>query len=280
MTSNSLIVGGTAGIGYAIASRLAADNPSSTVIISGRHEPKKIPHSNMMFRELDASSMRAIKNYTEEIKASKHRFGILVLTQGVLTTDPRIETSEGIDRKMALNYYGRQLLIRELMSVLTNDAKVLLVLDSVHGGPNKLVWNDLDLRSNFSTLKAAAHCMSMMDAMIQYYGTEEENIGTKRQFIHATPGIVRTKVASSLPWYLRGPISFLIVVLGVSPETCAKRMLKGVEKASAAGDKEGRRWGFINEKGVVFKKPAWTEKQVLKVREHTWEIIDNAFKAC
>jgi NAD(P)-dependent dehydrogenase (short-subunit alcohol dehydrogenase family) len=278
MASKSLVIGGTGGIGYAIACRIAANTPSSTVIISGRNEPKNIPHSNIQFRALDASSMRAIKNYTDELKASQDRFGTLVLTQGILTTAGRTETSEGIDRKMALHYYGRQLLIRELMPALTEDAKVLIVLDSVRGGPDKLNWDDLDLKSTFSIANAAAHCLSMNDAMIQYYGSEQKSAGTKRHFIHATPGVVRTNIGSSLPWYLRGPASALSVVLGVSPETCAENMVKGIENAAASGEKEGRYWEFINEKGVVFEKPAWNEEQVQKVKEHTWGIVDDALK--
>ncbi|RGP78869.1 hypothetical protein FLONG3_3068 [Fusarium longipes] len=279
MASKSLVIGGTGGIGYAIACRIAANTPSSTVIISGRNEPKNIPHSNIQFRALDASSMRAIKSYTDELKASQDRFSTLVLTQGILTTAGRTETSEGIDRKMALHYYGRQLLIRELMPALTEDAKVLIVLDSLRGGPDTMKWDDLDLKSNFTLANAAAHCMSMNDAMIQYHGTEQKLAGNKRQFFHAMPGIVRTNIGSSLPWYLRGPASVLSVVLGASPEKCAENLLNGVEKAAASGEKEGKHWGFINEKGGVFEKPDWDEEKVKKVKEHTWDLVDGVLKA-
>ncbi|KAM0300603.1 hypothetical protein HYE67_005110 [Fusarium culmorum] len=279
MASKSLVVGGTGGIGYAIACRIAANTPSSTVIISGRNEPKNIPHSNMQFRALDASSMRAIKKYTDEVKATQDRFGTLVLTQGILTTAGRTETSEGIDRKMALHYYGRQLLIRELMPALTEDAKVLIVLDSVRGGPDKLNWEDLDLKTNFTISSAAAHCLSMTDAMIQHYGTEQRAAGTKRHFIHATPGVVNTNIASSLPWYLRGPASVAASLFGVSPDTCAEHMVKGIENAAASGEKAGTHYEFITEKGVVFEKAAWNDEQVQKVNDHTWHIVDGALKA-
>jgi hypothetical protein len=55
-------------------------------------------------------------------------------------------------------------------------------------------------------------------------------------------------------------------------------MVKGIENAAASGEKEGRYWEFINEKGVVFEKPAWNEEQVQKVKEHTWGIVDDALK--
>ncbi|KAM0354967.1 hypothetical protein ACHAPU_000811 [Fusarium lateritium] len=275
MATKSLVVGGTGGIGYAIACRIASASPSSTVIISGRNEPKNVPHSNVQFRALDASSMRSIKKYTDELKASQDRFGTLVLTQGILTTAGRTETPEGIDRKMALHYYGRQLLIRELLPSLTDDAKVLIVLDGTRGGPDQLKWDDLDLKSNFSISNAAAHCISMTDAMIQSYATEQKLEGKQRFFIHALPGVVNTNITQSLPWYLRVPASAATKFLGMSPETCAEHMVSGSDEAvkAGAGDKY---WAFVNEKGKVIEKQAWDEDQVQKVKEHTWKIVDEA----
>lgn len=272
MATKSLIVGGTGGIGYAIACRIASSSPASTVIISGRNEPKDIPHSNIQFRALDAASMRSIKKYTDEFKTSQDRIGTLVLTQGILTSAGRTETPEGIDRKMALHYYGRQLLIRELMPALTEDAKVLIVLDSVRGGPDKLNWDDLDLKSTFSLGSAAAHCLSMTDAMIQNYATEQKLEGKSRHFVHAMPGVVNTSIAKSLPWYMRIPASAAASLLGTSPDTCAENMIIGLDEV-AKGDKN---YGFVNEKGKVFEKKAWNEDQVQKVKDHTWKILDEA----
>ncbi|KAK2767200.1 NAD(P)-binding protein [Colletotrichum kahawae] len=104
MHTRALVVGGTGGIGYAIARQLAA-NASATVIISGRTQPHNIPQANIEFRQLDASSMRLIKQYTDAHKSSQGpNIDLLVLMQGILTTAGRTETPEGIDRKMALHY--------------------------------------------------------------------------------------------------------------------------------------------------------------------------------
>src|SRR3954451_20328262 len=116
MAIRALVVGGTNGIGYAMACRVAAEASSSAVIISGRTKPRDIPHANMEFRPLDATSMRQIKQYTDTFKSIQgQKLDLLIMTQGIMTTAGRIETPESIDRKMALHYYGRQLLIRELI---------------------------------------------------------------------------------------------------------------------------------------------------------------------
>ncbi|KAM0424461.1 hypothetical protein ACHAPT_010385 [Fusarium lateritium] len=279
MATRSLVVGGTGGIGYAIACQLAAASTSSTVVISGRTEPKSLPHTNLEFRPLDASSMRSIKSYTDNYKSSKEQhLDLLVLTQGILSTVGRTETPEGIDRKMALHYYGRQLLIRELTPVLKDDAKVLIVLDSVHGNPNQLKWHDLDLKSNFSLANATHHCITMTDGIIQAYAAEQTQ-QKRLRFIHAHPGIVQTNIYQTLPWYLRTPSRALTHVFGVSPEICAKNLLKGTDECAAA-DKDDKLWSCIDEKGsVVLNKPVWSENQIQKVRDHTWKIIGDALNA-
>ncbi|KAK6067842.1 NAD(P)-binding protein [Seiridium cupressi] len=287
MASNitrALVVGGTGGIGYGIACRIAAEASSSTVIISGRTKPGSIPHPNIEFRKLDASSMHAIKAYTDAYKlAQEPPLDLLVLTQGVLTIAGRTETLEGIDRKMALHYYGRQLLIRELLPVLKQDAKVLIVLDSVNGGPTKVNWEDLDLKTTFSIGNAMSHCTSMNDAMVQQYASEQQqkaDSGSRRHFVHAYPGFVKTNLDQSLPWYLRLPTRVAGQVLGVSPETCAQNLLKGTYESTAAGEKEGRFWSYIDAQGrSIGNKPVWEEEQRQKVANHTWKLIDDAINA-
>lgn len=279
MATRALVVGGTSGIGFAIACRLAAASTSSTVIISGRNKPKDIPHANMEFRPLDASLMRSIKQYTDAYKSAQEpQLDLLVLTQGILTTAGRTETSEGIDRKMALHYYGKQLLVRELTPVLKDDAKVLLVLDGVRGNPTGLIWDDLDLKKNFSLGNVANHCISMTDAIIQEYAMQQKgDKASRRHYVHAYPGLVKTELFGSLPWYLRAGSKVLGTLLGVSPDTCAENLLKGTDNCAAAGEKEGRFWSCIDASGhLVTKKHTWTEEQIKKVSEHTWKIVDEA----
>lgn len=179
MTTRALVVDGSSDIGYGMACRIAASSPSSSVIISGRTEPEGIPHANMDFRHIEATSMRGIKNFTDTLKeelfgtsqgqrapaVETNKLDFLIMTQGVMTISGRTEIPEGIDRKMALHYYGKQLLIRELLPALKEDAKVVIVYDSRFGNPDKLHWDDLDLKTNFSLGTAANHCMVMTDAM-------------------------------------------------------------------------------------------------------------------
>ncbi|CAH0047121.1 unnamed protein product [Clonostachys solani] len=277
MGIRALVVGGTAGIGYAIASRIASE-ASSSVIISGRSKPSSLPHSNMEFRALDASSMRAIKQYTDQYKSAQEpKIDLLVMSQGILTMAGRTETPEGIDNKMALHFYGKQLLIRELAPVLKDDAKVLIVLDGTRGSSSKLNWDDLDLKNTFSLGRAADHCISMTDAMVQVHAAKlqpADPSSSHRYFFHAYPGVVSTGLFKNLPWYLKPLAKGAEAVLAVSPESCADHLVQGV---TAASEKDARVWNSIDDKGrIVPNKEVWSEENLKKVEEHTWKIIDGA----
>jgi len=277
--TRALVVGGTSGIGYGIACRVAAEAKSATVIISGRTKPDDIPHPNIEFRKLDASLMRSIKAYTDAYKSAQEpKLDLLVLTQGILSLAGRTETAEGIDRKMALHYYGRQLLIRELLPVLKDDAKVLIVLDGVRANPAKLNFEDLDLKTTYSTSNAMNHCITMHDAMIQQYATTQD--GNKRHFIHAYPGLVNTSLDRELPWYLRMPAKGVARLVAMSTDTCAENMLRGTYDCASADKQDGRFWSNVDQKGhLVANKTVWEEDQRQKVADHTWKIVDDAIQS-
>jgi len=281
MGVRALVVGGTNGTGYAMACRIAAEANTSTVTISGRTKPKNIPHANMEFRPLDATSMRQIKQYTDTFKSvQEQKLDLLIMTQGIMTIAGRTETPEGIDRKMALHYYGKQLLIRELMPTLKEDAKVIVVFDGLYGNPTKLNWEDLDLKTHFSLGRAANHCMVMNDVMVQFYAAQQQRHGTnRRHFVHAWPGAVKSNLLNELPWYLRSVARAAGSLIAVSPDICAENLLNGASECAAAGKEESRFWSNIDNKGhLVANKAIWSERQMKKVADHTWETVDGAMK--
>ncbi|KAH6688468.1 hypothetical protein F5X68DRAFT_260945 [Plectosphaerella plurivora] len=279
-TTRALVVGGTGGIGYAMAVRLAGESASSRIIISGRNKPKNIPHPNMEFKPLDASSMRSIKKYTDAFKSSEPEpLDYLILTQGIGTMAGRTETAEGIDNKMALHFYGKQLLIRELLPALKQDGRVVIVLDGKTGkAPTQLDWTDLDLKRTFGIANAAKHCVTMTDAMILSLAAKQAAEGSgSRHFVHAYPGFVDTSITGKLPWIVRPLAKGLSAILAVSPETCAEHMVTGMRTLTAEGDKVGRFSTFMDNKGhLVNGKPEWSAEQIKGIEDHTWKIIEDA----
>ncbi|KAH8176517.1 short chain dehydrogenase domain-containing protein [Sarocladium implicatum] len=277
MSIRALVIGGTSGCGFGIASRLASETTTSSVIVSGRHNPDSLPSSKMSYLALDASSMRSIKQYTDAFKASQtEKLDYLVMSQGIFTMNGRTETKEGIDLKMALHYYGKQLLVRELLPVLKDDAKVIVILDSLYGNPDKLNWNDLDLKNTYGLGTAAQHCLNMTDAMTQHWATTQSP-AAKRHFIHAQPGVVATGVGNGVPAYARLPMRGLQMLLGVKPEVFADRFMTGLPPRIEEGTKEGFFAHFLNKTAQrADGKKVWSDEELGKITSHTWSIVDDA----
>ncbi|KAM0478704.1 hypothetical protein ACHAP7_005850 [Fusarium lateritium] len=278
--SNALIVGGTSGIGYAIAKRIASSPtyhfPAITIV--GRTKPKTMPAEDVSFHALDASSMHALKEFAQDFRnnTSNSPLDLLVMTQGIMTLAGRTETSEGIDRKMALHYYGKQLLIRELSPIMSQNTKVLVVLDGLNGKPEKLNWDDLDLKKTFTLANAATHCTVTNDTMVQYHAKLQGEVN-KRSFVHAYPGLVDTTTPRNSPWYFRAVSKIASRVVGSTPDQCAERILDGLYKSAEEREVQGLLWSCIDNNGKVIQgKKVWSEEEMKKIADHTWATVDGS----
>lgn len=256
--------------GRAIAIAIAQHCPSANITIIGRNEAAAnefLPKlsSKSRFLRADVSLMSEIRTVTKQIPA----VDILVLSQGILTMAGYTPTSENIDNKLALHYYGRMLFVQELLPLLRsspNGGKVLFVLDGVNGNPSKVNWNDMALQNTYNISSAANHAITFTDLIMQHYASQSENATVT--FTHALPGFVRTGLADSLPFYARIPLKGLMKLgVGTSAENCAEYMLHGM-----LGTEKG--WRCINSNGeTVNKKKPTTEDMIQKVWEHTSKMI-------
>ncbi|CAF3994063.1 unnamed protein product [Rotaria sordida] len=270
---NVVVVGGTAGIGRAIALSIAQHCPSANITIVGRNESAAnaiLPQlgSNPKFIRADVSLMSEIRTTTKKI----NDVDMLILTQGILTMTGRTPTTENIDNKLALHYYGRILFVQELLPLLRssqNGGKVLFVFDSINGNPSKINWNDMALENSYSLVSAGHHAMSFTDHAIQYFASQPENANIT--FTHAWPGAVRTSLVDNLPLWARIPLKFASALgIGVTPEDCAELMIYGM-----FGTEKGYR--YVNNKGeTVTKKRPIQEEMVAKVWEHTSRMISSS----
>jgi NAD(P)-dependent dehydrogenase (short-subunit alcohol dehydrogenase family) len=267
---NVVVVGGTSGIGRAIALSIGQHCPSASITIIGRNQSAADAilsqlGSKSKFIRADVSLMSEIRTATKKIDA----VDMLILTQGILTMTGRTPTTENIDNKLALHYYGRVLFVQELLPLLRsspNGGKVLFVLDSVRGNPSKINWNDMALENSYSLSAAANHAISFTDLVIQYLSSQPENANVA--FIHAYPGGVRTPLADNLPFWARLPLKCALAVgLGVTPEDCAEYMIHGMLGADKG-------WKYIDNNGeAITKKKPVQEEMIQKVWEHTSQMI-------
>ena len=247
---NVVVVGGTSGIGQAIAVAVAKHCPTANITIIGRNQAAAdtiLPQlgSNAKFIRADASLMSEIRKTARQIPA----VDLLILTQGILTFSGRTPTAENIDNKLALHYYGRVLFAQELLPLLRASpmgGKVLFVLDGVHGNPSKINWDDMALEHSYSLGAAATHAVTFTDLAIQHLAAQPENANIT--FTHANPGGVRTPIVDNLPFYARIPAKCAMAMgMGVTPDDCAEYMLHGILGADKG-------WRCVDNKGEIVTK--------------------------
>jgi NAD(P)-dependent dehydrogenase (short-subunit alcohol dehydrogenase family) len=181
----AIFVGGTAGIGRAMAEGFARYTKGNAhIIICGRNRevaegiiagfPKPSAAEGAEppvheFVQCDATLMKNVHATTKELVARLPKLNYLVQSPGYLTMRGRDETEEGLDKKMALNYYARWTFAHDLMPLLRNakdageEAKVFSVLAAGKGGEIDL--NDLGLKKTFTLANCASATPTYNDLM-------------------------------------------------------------------------------------------------------------------
>lgn len=230
-----VFVGGTSGVGEYTAYNFAKYTHDPTIYIVGRSETagqavldklKEINPSDKAqyyFKKHDVTLIRDCDELCKALNASEKKVNLLFLSAGFLTTAGRTETVEGIDKKLAVNYYGRWRIVEQLMPLLKNasengeNTRVVSVLQPGNEGP--VEEDDLDLKKNFTLFKANRHIVEFNSLAVARFAKQHPNMS----FIHAHPGFVSTAIARELPWALRVGTNALARFIATSPETSAEK---------------------------------------------------------
>ena len=183
-----LFLGGTSGIGQAMAEQLAKQtNGKAQIIILGRnqetaekiiasfpHTPEGTPPdqaSKYSFIKVDATSMAQIREVTSRLSKELDKVNFIVTSCGLLSFNGRDNTNEGIDRQFACYFYARFRFIRDLIPLVVKAegegerVGVMSVLGPNRGGPVDL--DDMGLAKNFSLRRMIGHGTSYTDASFE-----------------------------------------------------------------------------------------------------------------
>ncbi|KJE93241.1 hypothetical protein CAOG_04056 [Capsaspora owczarzaki ATCC 30864] len=245
---HALVIGGTNGIGRGLAEWLARQGASVTVAGRSAERGQEVVQAmqtsalssarpsgsasaeasaSYAFAPIDAQSIRDVEKFCEEYRRTHSRLDYLVLTPGIATMQGRTETSEGIDQKLAIHYYGRIAAIQGLLPLLeatatqSPDADVRVL--SVLSGGAHLAYSDYEkdpeLREGYSLKNAAFAAGFYNDIALDSLSREHPTVS----FAHAGPGFVATAWGTELNPILRGLVR-AVQVFGKSPATCASRI--------------------------------------------------------
>jgi len=169
-TPTAIFVGGTSGIGRAMAESFArATEGNSNIILIGRNRtaaesiiasfPKPSTASDATpaheFVECDATLIQNVHATTSALLARLPKVNFLILSPGVFRFSGRHDTKEGIDEQLALMYHARWTFVYDLMPLLNKsadageDAKVMSVLAAGFPPGIQADLNDLGMKNSW-----------------------------------------------------------------------------------------------------------------------------------
>lgn len=127
----AVFLGGTSGIGEGMARAFAQhakgdadvfivgrNRAAAQSILSSMPTPTGTPTPKREFVECDATLMKNVREAAKDIKRSVNKVNYVVMSPGIMTLSGRDETTEGIDRKLALHYYARWTFLQEYVLVM------------------------------------------------------------------------------------------------------------------------------------------------------------------
>ncbi len=231
---HAVVIGATAGLGRAVALRLAQANVG--VVAVGRNtqagaevvqelraaSARFANPAEHSFRAIDASLLANVRTLAAGIAAESpgRALDMLVLSQGIATTQGRTETGEGIDVKMALHYYSRVAAVQTLMPLLERSAspRVLSILSGGVHSPYAGWSSDTALKTSYSLANAANAAGFYNDIAWTILAKEHPKVA----FVHSAPGFVATSWGTELNFVLRGVVRVLQGAFGRAPADAAE----------------------------------------------------------
>lgn len=187
-----VIVGGTGGIGRAFALALAAVGATVTVI--GRTFRDQSV-AGLRFLPADLSLMREARRIGETLEADD--LDLVIFTTGIMAGPTREETSEGLERDLAISYLSRFVILRALAPRLGRSVGMGKPRVFIMGFPGSgQTANVADLNSHQSYGRMAAHMNTVA-------GNEALVLDSARRYpqfntFGLNPGFVKTDIRGNL----------------------------------------------------------------------------------
>ncbi|KAF3057586.1 Dehydrogenase/reductase SDR family member on chromosome X [Trichoderma lentiforme] len=157
-----VITGGTSGLGYHCAIKIARQKPSYDIILASRTDPnsaaesinKLLGQKNVSFLRLDLSNLVLVRSFVAEFEAGAHPpIEALILNAGSQFPDDVQYTKDGFESTFAINHLGHALLFSLLLPSLSDTARIVVTSSGTHDPAQKSGLPD----AHYTTAEDLAH---------------------------------------------------------------------------------------------------------------------------
>ena len=197
----AIITGANTGIGLETAVDFAKRN--SRVILACRNKEKgetavvevkkRSGNENVVFVQLDLSSLESVRAFSSKVLASEPRIDILVNNAGVMAC-PYAKTDDGFETQFGVNHLAPFLLTHLLLDRIREAPSARIVnLSSLAYYNGKINFDDLNSEQSYSAY--AAYNQSKLANILFTRSLAQRLEGTKVTVNALHPGMVRTELS-------------------------------------------------------------------------------------
>ncbi|MBR0826902.1 SDR family NAD(P)-dependent oxidoreductase [Bradyrhizobium manausense] len=217
------IVGGTGGIGRALALSLAAQG-AHVLVVGQTFRDAATP--GITFMRADLSLMKEAQRVARELPAET--LDIVIMTTGVMAGPKREVTGEAIERDLAVSYLSRYVILKQIAPRLGTGranpgTKPRVFVMGFPGSGQAGDVDDLNSERNYGRWKAHMNTVAGNEAIV---------LDARDRYPHIdafglNPGFVKTDIRANLfGWkWLRGIVEALTSLMTLAPEVYAERIV-------------------------------------------------------
>lgn len=227
---NILITGGTSGLGYYTALKLAEEHNNKILLIGsnslkGVKAAKKIQiitrNNKISFLQADLSSINQASLLAKKLMSEK--FDILINNAGALYFS-RIDTIDNIEKTFALNHLSYFALTNLLLQNknIKRGGRIINVASGAHKGVD-IDINDLEMKKNYNgwvAYKKSKLCNILFTRKLSEFTS---NMDITVNCLH--PGFVKTEFGKNNIGFLGFVIKLLMNIFAIKVEDGAKTIL-------------------------------------------------------
>jgi NAD(P)-dependent dehydrogenase (short-subunit alcohol dehydrogenase family) len=158
----AVVTGGSDGIGFGIARRLAA--AGCEVVLPVRNRAKgeaavarirtEHPTARVSLREMDLSSLRSVAALGEQLHGEGRPIHLLINNAGVMTPPERQVTADGIELQLGTNHLGHVALVAHLLPLLVAGRARVTSQISIAARSGEVNWSDMNWETSYAGMRA------------------------------------------------------------------------------------------------------------------------------